>query len=43
MNKVFIFNVLAMHLLALFLIIERYGLERMKNDVDVLQREAEAQ
>ncbi|MGC2767359.1 MAG: cytochrome c biogenesis protein CcsA [Candidatus Acidiferrum sp.] len=43
MNKVFFFNVLAMHLLALFLIIERYGLERMKNDVDVLQREAEAQ
>jgi heme exporter protein C len=43
MNKVFFFNVLAMHVFALFLIAERYVLERMKNEVDFLQREAEAQ
>jgi heme exporter protein C len=42
MNKVFFFNVLAMHVLALFLIVERYALEKMKSDVDILQREAEA-
>ena len=43
MRKVFLFNVLAMHVLAAFLIVERYILERTKHDVDVLQREAEAQ
>jgi heme exporter protein C len=42
MNKVFFFNVLAMHVFALFLIVERYVVEKMKNEVDVLQREAEA-
>jgi heme exporter protein C len=42
MNKVFFFNVLAMHVFALFLIVERYILENMKNEVDILQREAEA-
>jgi heme exporter protein C len=43
MKKVFFFNVLAMHVLAAFLIIERYIVEKMKNDVDSLQREAEGQ
>jgi heme exporter protein C len=43
MNKVFFFNVLAMHVFAAFLIVERYVLESMKHDVDLLQREAEAQ
>jgi heme exporter protein C len=43
MNKVFFFNVLAMHVLALFLIVERYILETMKNKVDILQREAGVQ
>ena len=42
MSKVFFFNVLAMHVLALFLIVERYVLEQMKSDVEILQREAEA-
>jgi heme exporter protein C len=43
MSKVFFFNVLAMHVLALFLIVERYRLERMEEEVEVLQWEAEAQ
>jgi heme exporter protein C len=43
MKKVLFFSVLAMHVLAAFLIIERYILEKMKNEVDVLHREAEAQ
>jgi|SRR5580692_6019758 heme exporter protein C len=42
MNKVFFFSVFAMHVLTAFLLVERYGLEKMKSDVDVLQREAEA-
>ena len=42
MYKVFFFNVLAMHVLAAFLIVERYLLEETKYDVDMLQREAEA-
>ena len=43
MNKVFFFSVLAMHVLMIFLIVERYSLERMKCEVEILQREAEAQ
>jgi len=43
MNKVFFFNVLAMHVFAAFLIVERYVLERTKHEFDLLQREAEAQ
>ena len=43
MSKVFFFNVLVMHVFAAFLIVERYVLEKMKHDVDLLQREAEAQ
>ena len=42
MSKVFFFNVLAMHVLALFLIVERYSLEKMKHDVEQLNRESEA-
>jgi heme exporter protein C len=42
MSKVFFFSVFAMHVLMAFLLIERYGLEKMKDDVDILQREAEA-
>jgi len=42
MKKVLFFFVFAMHVFALFLIVERYVLEKLKNDVDVLQREAEA-
>jgi heme exporter protein C len=43
MRKVFFLNVLAMHVLAAFLIVERYLLEETKHDVEILQREAEAQ
>jgi heme exporter protein C len=43
MKKVLFFSVLAMHVLAAFLIVERYILEKLKQDVDILQREAEAQ
>jgi hypothetical protein len=43
MNKVFLFSVLAMHVLAAFLIVERYMLEKMRSEVDTLRREAEAQ
>jgi heme exporter protein C len=42
MYRVFFFNVLAMHVLAVFLIVERYLLEKNKHDVELLQREAEA-
>jgi len=42
MSKVFFFNVLAMHVFAAFLIVERYVVEKMKHEVDLLQREAEA-
>jgi heme exporter protein C len=42
MKKVFFFNVLAMHVFALFLIVERYLLEKMKAEVEVLQREVES-
>jgi heme exporter protein C len=42
MSKVFFFSVFAMHVLMVFLLVERYGLEKMKYDVDILQREAEA-
>jgi heme exporter protein C len=42
MQKVLFFFVFAMHVFAAFLMIERYILEKMKNEVDILQREAEA-
>ena len=43
MQKVFFFSVLAMHLLMVFLVVERYVLEKTKSEVDVLQHEVEAQ
>lgn len=43
MSKVFFFSVLAMHVLAAFLIVERYVLEKMKSEFDFLVREVEAQ
>ena len=43
MNKVFLFSVFAMHVFAVFLIVERYVLEKMRSEVDILRREAEAQ
>jgi len=43
MKKVFFFSVLAMHVFAAFLIVERYVLEKMRSEVELLKREAEAQ
>src|SRR3974377_899890 len=43
MSKVFFFNVLVMHIFVGFLIVERYVLEKIRHDVDLLQRESEAQ
>ena len=43
MSKVFFFSVLAMHVLAAFLIVERYALEKMQTETDFLAREVEAQ
>lgn len=43
MSKVFFFNVFVMHVFCLFLIVERYMVERLRHDVDLLQREAEVQ
>jgi heme exporter protein C len=42
MNKVFFFSVLAMHALMVFLIVERYRLEKLRTDFEVVRREAEA-
>ena len=42
MNKVFFFSVLAMHALMVFLIAERYRLEKLRTDFEVVRREAEA-
>jgi len=41
MRKVFLFNVLAMHVLMFFLIAERYGLEKLRGQVEAIRREAE--
>lgn len=43
MKKVFFFNVLAMHVLVLLLIVERYVTEKLRSEVEFLSREAEAQ
>jgi heme exporter protein C len=43
MQKVFFLNVLAMHLFAAFLIVERYFLEETRHGVEILQHEAETQ
>jgi heme exporter protein C len=42
MRKVFFFSVLAMHVLMAFLIAERYGLEKLRTDLELVRREAEA-
>lgn len=42
MLKVFFFSVLAMHVLMVFLIAERYRLEKLRADIELLRREAEA-
>jgi heme exporter protein C len=42
MKKVFFFSVLAMHALMVLLIAERYRLEKLRTDIELLRREAEA-
>jgi len=42
MAKVFFFSVLAMHVLMVFLVAERYRLERLRTDLELVRREAEA-
>jgi len=42
MRKVFFFSVLAMHVLMAFLIAERYRLEKLRTDLELVRREAEA-
>jgi len=43
MRAVFFFSVLALHALMVFLIVERYQLEKMRADFEIVRREAEAQ
>jgi heme exporter protein C len=43
MKSVFFFSALAMHVFMLFLIAERYALEKMQTETDFLAREVEAQ
>ena len=42
MNKVFFFSVLALHCLMVFLIAERYRLEKLRTEFEIIRREAEA-
>jgi len=42
MKKVFLFNVLVMHVLMVFLVAQRYGLEKLRGEVDAIRREVEA-
>jgi heme exporter protein C len=41
MRVVFFFNVLAMHILMAFLMAQRYGLEKLRGEVEAIRREAE--
>ena len=43
MKSVFFFSALAMHVFMLFLIVERYALEKMQTETDFLTHEVEAQ
>jgi heme exporter protein C len=43
MKAVFFFSALAMHVLMLFLVAERYALEKMQTETEFLAREVEAQ
>src|SRR6202051_4562887 len=43
MKSVFFFSAMAMHVLMIFLIAERYALEKMQTEADFLAREVEAQ
>jgi heme exporter protein C len=41
MRAVFFFSVLALHALMVFLLAERYGLEKLRTEMELLRREAE--
>ena len=43
MRKVFFFSVFALHSLMVFLLVERYRLEKLRGDFEVVRREMEAQ
>src|SRR5579859_4612191 len=43
MRKVFFFSVFALHCLMVFLLVERYRLEKLRGDFEVVRRELEAQ
>jgi len=43
MRKVFFFSVFALHSLMVFLLVERYRLEKLRGDFEVVRRELEAQ
>jgi heme exporter protein C len=42
MRAVFFFSVFALHALMAFLIVERYGLEKLRLELEIVRREAEA-
>ncbi len=42
MKAVFFFSAFAMHILMIFLVLERYNVEKMSDEVEVLRRELEA-
>jgi heme exporter protein C len=43
MRTVFFFSVFALHALMIFLVVERYQLEKLRADFEIVRREAEAQ
>src|SRR5881394_3351271 len=42
MLKVFLFSILAMHALMALLLVDRYGLEKMRGEAEIVRRELEA-
>src|ERR1700741_4386555 len=42
MLKIFFFSILAMHALMVLLLIDRYGLEKMRGEAEIVRRELEA-
>ncbi len=42
MLKVFFFSILAMHALMVLLLVDRYGLEKMRGEAEIVRRELEA-
>jgi hypothetical protein len=42
MLKIFFFSIFAMHALMVLLLIDRYGLEKMRGEAEIVRRELEA-